>query len=308
MHVNALAGQSPALYNTHMQDFIHNYESFSGWLKDDPFVLNILASLFYLIGGLVAKYVLRQVFKKIRRYHRIPLQVALLLEKTLAAGILFITLSLILSAFGINIASILGAAGVMGIAVGFASQTALSNVICGVFLVSERSVKIGDFIKVSDNEGTVESINLLSVLLRQPDNSLVRIPNQNLIQNPVVNITGSLRRRCDFIIGVDYSSDLHHVRNVLMDVIRMETKLLDDPAPVISFIAFADSSLNIKIGAWCNTTDYFDARYNFAASILKRFNEEDINIPFPCRTLFMQQTGSKELDLGSMSPSKQDTA
>ncbi|MBQ9096713.1 MAG: mechanosensitive ion channel family protein, partial [Akkermansia sp.] len=187
-----------------------------------------------------------------------------------------------------DVISILGAAGVLGVAIGFASQTSLSNLISGVFLVSERSFKLGDYISVAGEEGSVESINLLSVYLRRPDNSLVRIPCETLIKSPVTNITGSPRRRIDMDLGVDYSSDLTKVKDVILDVIKQEPELLDTPAPTVMFSGFGDSSLNLHIGAWCKTEVYHGLRYRLATAILERFNKEGINIPFPVRTIVKQ--------------------
>ncbi|MFI3243632.1 MAG: mechanosensitive ion channel family protein [Akkermansia sp.] len=198
----------------------------------------------------------------------------------------FIVLMLMLSTIDVDVMSILGAAGVMGVAIGFASQTSLSNVICGIFIVSEQSVKLGDYIRVDGCEGTVESINLLSVHLRQIDNSLIRVPNQNLVQNPMTNITGSKMRRCDFTLGLDYDSDIELAKKVLLDLVEEEKLFLHEPAPVVQFLTFADSTLNVRVGAWCNTSDYQSVRYKFAKNILAAFKANNISMAFPSRTIY----------------------
>ncbi|MEE1266132.1 MAG: mechanosensitive ion channel family protein, partial [Akkermansia sp.] len=133
--------------------------------------------------------------------------------------------------------------------------------------------------------GTVESVNLLSVTLRQTDNSTVRIPCETLVKEPVVNVTGDSLRRCDFDLGVDYNSDLEHVRKVLLQVIEEQPLLATDPAPAVLFVGFGDSSLDLPIGAWCKTEDYHKARFAFGKAILDAFARENINIPFPVRTI-----------------------
>lgn len=216
----------------------------------------------------------------------------LLVEKALRAIIWGLVLVQGLRALGVDVISILGAAGVAGVAIGFASQTTLSNLISGIFLVSERSFKIGDYVNVAGKEGTVESINLLSVYLRQTDNALVRIPCETLIQNPVTNITGDMLRRIDLDVGVDYNSDLKKVKEIIMDVIEEMPALLNDPPPSVTFQSFGDSSLNLHIGAWCKTAEYHPTRYAFATALLAAFQKSKVNIPFPVRTVILQKEDS----------------
>ena len=244
----------------------------------------------YLALGWILCTVVGRVFTGLESTKRLPTQMLKLLSRALKGIICAIALIQGLRALGIDVVSILGAAGVMGVAIGFASQTSLSNLISGIFLISERSFKIGDYIRVEGEEGTVESINLLSVFLRRPDNALVRIPCESLIKTPVTNITGSPRRRIDLDVGVDYSSDLSKVKEVILDVIKQESELMDDPAPVVMFTGFGDSSLNLRIGAWCKTEVYHGLRYRFATALLERFAKEGINIPFPIRTVLQQQS------------------
>lgn len=196
---------------------------------------------------------------------------------------MFITLAL--SAIGVNVMSILGAAGVLGVAIGFASQTSLSNLICGIFIITERSIAIGDYIQVDGCEGTVESINLLSVQLRRIDHSLIRIPNQSLIQNPMTNVTGSKMRRCDLELGLNYASDLDVVKSELLALIQEQPLFMKEPQPSILFLNFGESTLNIRVGAWCKTEDYGRARYEFAQAILSHFREKKIDLAFPTRTV-----------------------
>lgn len=246
----------------------------------------------YILLGWVVCYALRRIFKKLEQNEKLPQQVLVLLSRALKGIIWALVLVQGLRGLGVDVVGILGAAGVMGVAIGFASQTSLSNLISGIFLVSERSFRIGDYIQVEGEEGTVESINLLSVYLRRTDNSLVRIPCETLIKNPVRNITGSPRRRIDMDLGVDYNSDLNHVRRVILDVISHDPDLLDSPAPVILFSGFGDSALNLHIGAWCKTDVYHGLRFRLAAALLEAFRKEGINIPFPIRTVLLDKNAN----------------
>lgn len=239
----------------------------------------------YIFLGFVAGRVIARIFKGLQNIESLPAQPLRLLQRIIKGIIWALVFVQGLRALGVDVVSILGAAGVMGVAIGFASQTSLSNLISGIFLISERSFKQGDYIKVAGEEGTVESINLLSVFLRRPDNSLVRIPCETLIKSPVTNVTGSPRRRIDLDIGVDYKSDLTKVKAVIQAVIMNDPDLLDSPAPAIMFTGFGDSSLNLHIGAWCKTEIYHGLRYRLATDLLEAFRKEGINIPFPTRVV-----------------------
>ena len=186
---------------------------------------------------------------------------------------------------GFDILALLGAASVVGIAVGFASQTSLSNIISGLFLVGEKQIHLGDMIEVNGITGTVDSINLMSVQLRLPNNTMVRIPNEMIIKNPVSNITRFSMRRCDLSLSVDYNCDIEHVANVLQEVAKQNKFCMDDPAPLIIFSGFQDSSLGFTVGAWCHKDNFLDFQKTLAHDIQRRFAEEGISFPFPTRSL-----------------------
>ncbi len=248
---------------------------------------------FHLTLCIVIASILSFVISRLTRRlpERLPLQLAGFIRKGLYALVWTFALVQGLRAVGVDLISILGAAGVVGVAIGFAAQTTLSNIISGLFIMGERSIRIGDYIRAVGMEGSVEAVNLLSITLRQADNSLVRIPCESLIKNPVVNVTGNELRRCDFELGVDYSSDLEQVREVILRLIDNEPKFTGTPAPVILFSGFGESSLDLHIGAWCKTSDYHEVRFRFANNLLQEFRQVGINIPYPTRSVIScQQT------------------
>ncbi len=250
---------------------------------------------FHLSLSIVIACILTFVISKLTRHlpERLPLQLSAFIRKGLYALVWAFALVQGLRAVGVDLISILGAAGVAGVAIGFAAQTTLSNIISGLFIMGERSIRLGDYIRTVGVEGTVEAVNLLSISLRQADNSLVRIPCESIIKNPVVNVTGDELRRCDFDLGVDYDSNLEQVRDVILELVEAEPLLATSPAPVVLFTGFGDSSLDLHIGAWCKTGDYHSVRFKFANNLLNEFRKQGINIPFPTRTVFSCQQNEK---------------
>lgn len=245
-----------------------------------------------IIGGVLTGMA-RKLLHSVVVRKRIPAHVTGIAGNIIAVAIWIIVILQAFHATGINIVGLLGAAGVAGVAIGFASQTALSNLISGIFIVSERSIKIGDYIRVADQEGTVQAINLFSITLRQVDNSLVRIPCETLIKTPIINVTVNPLRRIDLDLGVDYSSDLQAVRTVIQDVIKEQELLANDPAPVVQFLNFGDSAVNLHIGAWCSTPTYHEARFHLANDLLEAFRTHGISIPFPTRSLLITEVKPK---------------
>jgi len=195
----------------------------------------------------------------------------------------------ILYQLGFKLTALLGAAGIAGIAIGFASQTSVSNIISGIFLVSEQPFQMGDLIKIGDTSGVVLSIDLLSLKLRTFDNQLVRIPNETLVKNQVNNITRFPIRRLDIELGVAYKENVEHVKTILSEIARKNNYCLDEPEPLILFKNFGDSALEFLFAVWCVKADYLKLRQTIMQDIKEGFDAERIEIPFPHRTLY---TGS----------------
>lgn len=215
-------------------------------------------------------------------------------------GIVFIIIHIMME-FGFNPAALLGAAGILSVAVGFASQTSLSNVISGIFLYWEQPFTVGDIIKVGDTSGVVLSIDLMSVKLRQFDNHFVRIPNETMIKAQVTNVTRFPIRRVDIDVGTAYASDVEKVIRVLRGVADANPFSLDEPNPIVVFKGFGDSSLNFMLGAWCEKTQFLDLKNSLTRDIKVAFDREGIEIPFPQRVVHMPKPAASTQTEGSKS-------
>ena len=194
----------------------------------------------------------------------------------------FIMLFLILIAeLEIKLAAIFGAAGVIGLVVGVASQTSLGNIISGFFLISEKSFELGDVIKIGNNTGVVQSIDLLSIKIKTPDNLLLRIPNQTVISSELINVTKFPIRRFDFEISVAYKEDLKKVKSIIENVAKNNPLSLDEPEPLVTFINFADSGITVQVGIWFEKANLLQLRNSIFEEIKEAFCAEGIEIPFP---------------------------
>lgn len=261
------------------------------WL--DQFLANHAAAMIrvalLLALGLPAVWLLaRTVGRFVRR--RTTEQTAMILRKlVLYTGLLIVIVSAAHQA-GFQLAALLGAAGIVGIAVGFASQTSVSNIISGVFLIAEKPFAVGDVVRVGTTTGSVLSIDLLSLKLRTFDNQFVRIPNETLMKTEVVNLTRFPLRRVDTTVSVAYREDLDHVKEVLLDLARENPDVLDEPGPIVLLTSYNNSGIDFLFAVWCLKADFFKVRTTLVPAIKRRLDEAGIEIPFPHVSLY---AGSK---------------
>ncbi len=200
-------------------------------------------------------------------------------------GLLFMVILSALREVGFDLSVLLGAAGVLSVAVGFASQTSASNIISGLFLLVERPFSIGDTIEVDNVQGVVLSIDLLSAKLRTFDNLYVRVPNETLVKARITNLTRFPIRRIDVPVGVAYDSDLEQVEQVFRELVDREPVLLQTPAPLFLILGFGDSSVNLRLSAWATREDFVAARVALHRGLLNAFRDAGIEIPFPQRVV-----------------------
>ena len=235
------------------------------------------------IGTLALIYVFFKILKALSKkflLKKMSIQTQHIIKKAIDYSA-FVTI--VLTAFhrlGINVSGLLGAAGIAGIAIGFAAQTSVSNVISGLFVITERAFKIGDIIEISGIIGTVQSIDLLSVALKTFDSQYVRVPNETIIKANLINYSHFPLRRIKTELSVPYGIDLRRVETILIDTAKKSRFIVDDPAPSVLWTAFASSGISCALLAWTSVQDYGTARNSIFIDIDERLKAEGIEIPF----------------------------
>lgn len=260
------------------------------WLAkiDSGLVMSIVEALLYFLVGLILA---RMTGRGIRQWSksRFDIHQQLLMARIASYLVLLVFVVMGLNAIGFNLGVLIGAAGILSVAIGFASQTSASNIISGLFLVAERPFSVGDLIRIGTTTGEVLSIDLLSVKLRTFDNLFVRIPNETLIKSEVTTLTRFPIRRIDLAIGVAYKEDIKRVRKVLEQVAAGNPLCLDEPKPIFVFLGFGESSLDMQFSVWVKREKFIDLKNSIHEEIKEAFDLEGIEIPFPHRSLY---TGS----------------
>ena len=194
-----------------------------------------------------------------------------------------------LEAAEIDLSALLGAAGIVGIALGFAAQTSVSNFISGFFLMSEKTFAVGDVVNVDATTGIVYSIDALSVKLRTFDNQLVRIPNETLIKTNVTNITRFAARRLNIRLTITYADDIEKARTVLMEAAAANEGVLRQPEPLFMVQSFGKDGIELLFGVWVATSDWVDANNSMYIDVRKRFEAAGISFAYPTMTIYAEK-------------------
>ncbi|WP_018877429.1 mechanosensitive ion channel family protein [Thioalkalivibrio sp. ALE28] len=253
------------------------------FVTSEAFLAAVRAAVYLLVGLLVARLVSRGLARVLE--DKLDAQQVMLTRRISFYVIVLLVLASALRELGFDLTVLLGAAGILTVALGFASQTSASNLISGLFLIGERPFSVGDVIKVGDATGEVLSIDPLSVKLRTFDNLMVRVPNESLVKSQLTNLSRFPIRRLDMQIGVAYHTDLKQLRDVLMGVAEGNPVCLEEPKPLFIFLEYGDSALKIQLSVWARREKFLDLRNSMHEGVKAALDEAGIEIPFPQRTL-----------------------
>ena len=229
-----------------------------------------------LILARIARAIVVRSFKK-----RSSKQHLMLITRAVSYGIFFIFLISALQGINFPTEWFLGAAGVLTIALGFASQTSVSNLISGLFLLGEGTMEVGEVVEISGTTGEVLSVDLLSTKLRTFDNMLIRIPNETIIKSKVTNISRMPIRRIDIPIQIGYSENLSKVRELLEGLAYNHPLALEEPKAMLFTQGFADSGVNLQFSVWAVKENFLELKSDLYEAIKECFDEHNIEIPFP---------------------------
>lgn len=244
---------------------------------------SIALAVILLIAGLVlarlAGAALSGVLAEPLGSHR-----TLILRRIASYGVVTLFAMSALNQLGIQLSVLLGAAGILTVAVGFASQTAASNFVSGLFLLGERPFEVGETIRVGDTTGEVLSIDLLSIKLRTFDNLLVRTPNESVIKSNVVNFTRFPIRRHDLKLVVDPAADLDTLEAVLLGATG-HPLVLSEPKPIVILLGFTESGLEVQLSAWALRENFLAMRNQLHRDALLALRRAEIPLGYPNRVL-----------------------
>ena len=245
----------------------------------------IYAFLFYLVGRFIVNKLVNGFSRILRARDANPSLNSFLvgLVKALLYVSLFIGIATIL---GVPMSSFLAILGAAGLAIGLALQGSLSNFAGGVLILLFKPFKVGDVIEGQGKAGKVTKIDILYTHLHTFDNKEVVIPNGNLANSEVVNMTSQPTRRVDWKVGVAYDTDVKKVREVILEILRNDERIHADPEPVVFLNNFGDNSLDLVIRAWVDTDNLWPVYFESMEKFKSAFDAHEIEIPFPQRVIY----------------------
>lgn len=244
----------------------------------------VLAILTYVIGRWLAILLRKAVIKIMSRAKTDQLLITFTSNLVYAALILFVVIAA-LGRLGVQTTSFIAIIGAAGLAVGLALQGSLSNFAAGVLMIIFRPFKVGDFIEAGGAAGTVEGIDIFTTLIRTGDNKVIFIPNGGIMGGNITNYSAKETRRVDMVVGIGYDADIKKAKDILMDIINTDERILKDPPVTIGVLELADSSVNIALRPWVKNGDYWKVLFNLNETIKTRFDEASISIPYPQRDI-----------------------
>ena len=191
----------------------------------------------------------------------------------------------VLNTFGVQTTSVVAIVGAAGLAIGLALQGTLSNVAAGVMIIFFRPFKLGDFVEVNGQSGTIKDITLNCTELASTGNIQIIIPNAQVWGNTILNYSVYTTRRAEWVFGVSYGTNLADAERIIKETIMADPRSHTDPEPFVQVNNLNASSVDFLVRVWCDSADYFAYQADMKRKIKEAFDAGGIDIPFPTSTI-----------------------
>jgi len=264
--------------------------------------LKVIGSiLIFMVGRWVGKMLIR-LLRSMMNKSEVDATLSGFLLSILNAMILAVVVIFALSNLGIDTTSLAAVIAAAGLAIGLSLQDSLSNLASGVMIIMFKPFSADQYAEVGGVAGIVEEIGIFNTKMRTPDNKTVIVPNGQITTSHIINYTARETRRMDLVMGVSYDDDVVKVREVLMDILKNDEGVLEDPAPQVGILEFADSSINFAVRPWVKTAEYWDVYFRLNEQFKLRLDEENISIPYPQRDVHLYQQAAANENADNKKP------
>ena len=250
---------------------------------------SVLGALLILLAGfLISAWAGRRVRRLGEKHARLDETLFAFLGNMLRYVILAFAILFVLNTFGIQTTSIVAVIGAAGLAIGLALQGTLSNVAAGVMIIMFRPIKVGDFVEVAGQMGTIKDISLNFTELANLGNSQVIIPNSEVWGNIITNYSVYPTRRAEWVFGVAYGADLKRTEQIIRDTIMADPRSHKEPEPFIQVNNLGDFSVDFLVRVWCDRGEYFAYQADMKRLVKEALDAGGIDIPFPTHTIISE--------------------
>jgi len=240
----------------------------------------IAAILIWIVGSWIIKLILKGI-KRAMSKGNYDESLQKFLSDLISWALKILLIVIVLGTVGIETTSFAAILAAAGLAVGLALQGSLSNFAGGVLIMIFKPFKIGDLIEAQGEIGGVKEISIFTTKLIGLSNKEIIIPNGILSNGNIVNYTSLGTRRVDLVIGVSYDSDIKQTKSVLMNILEKHELILKDPAPAVTVLELADSSVNFAVRPWCKSEDYWTVYFDVMEETKEQLDAAGIEIPYP---------------------------
>lgn len=279
--------------------FTELFETVSNIMQFKLFELNqtpvtpmsiVMFILLLLLFGLLSRFFRKLLLNKVFNYLKLDTGTSYTFTRIVHYLIMIVGVLVAFQFIGINLGGLAIIFGFLSVGIGFGLQNITSNFVAGLILLFERPIRVGDRVTVGDTEGDVQEINIRSTTVRSVDNISIIVPNSDFISTNVVNWShGDNRVRLNINVGVSYNSDLDTVLRALKEVADENSEVLKTPAPEVHLTGFGDSSWDMQLRIWINDPKrYRYVRSEINCAIVRKFRENNVEIPFPQRDLHVR--------------------
>lgn len=248
----------------------------------------IAAIAIFIIGRWVAKGFRSLTQRLMEKKNVDPTITGFVGNMTYMALLVFVIIAA-LGQMGIQTTSFIAILGAAGLAIGLALQGSLSNFASGFLMIIFKPFKVGDYVEIAGVDGSVESIQIFTTTLKTPDNKTVIVPNASVTADNIVNWTMKGTRRVDMVFGIGYDDDIDKAKQIMVDVLAKDDRILKDPPLQIAVSELADSSVNFVVRPWASIENYWGVYFNAMENIKKAFDAAGISIPYPQRDVHMYE-------------------
>jgi small conductance mechanosensitive channel len=269
-------------------------ENITSWISENAadWAIQIgIAIAIFVIGKMIARKVSNLIEAGMRRSGTDELLVDFIGNISYAILVVAVILAAI-DSLGVNVTSLMAVVAAAGLAIGLALKDSLSNFAAGVMIIIFRPFASGDFITAGGASGVVDEIGLFATQMHTGDNQRIIVPNNALISGNIINTSALPTRRIDLVFGIGYQDNIGQARDIMMEVMSADERILKDPAAAVAVAELADSSVNLNVRPWVNSADYWAVRADLLEGIKVRFDDAGISIPYPQQDVHMHEVKS----------------
>ena len=240
----------------------------------------VLAMFIYIVGRQIIRWIVR-ILDRAFVHHEVELSLRTFLRSAVKAVMMIVLLLIIVQTLGVNTSSVLALFASAGLAIGMALSGTLQNFAGGVMILFLKPYRVGDYIDAQGEEGTVSKIGLFSTEIRTVDNRVIYIPNSTISTSVIDNYSMGEMRRVDWTVSAEYGTDATKLREVLMTLLRADSRIVEEPAPVVYVTELTEGSVKFSARGWVRNADYWDVKFDMNERIYNELGKQGIKFANP---------------------------